>query len=387
MGGGVCAPLGFLAAGVACGLKTSGGPDLCMIAAAERCPAAGVFTRNAFRAAPVLLTMSHVEDGHLRAVVANSGNANAWTGERGREDAAAMAALAAEALGARESDVGVASTGVIGCYLDMEKIGRGIKEAAAALSRAGAAEAARAIMTTDTRPKETAVDYGGFRVGGMAKGAGMIRPDMATMLAFLTTDAKVAPGALAVGLRRAVDRTFNRITVDGCTSTNDMVLVLASGESGVGLGEREVEEALHPVCRELAKAIVADGEGATRVIVVRVREARDEEEARRAAFAVAESPLVKTAFFGHDANWGRVVQALGAALPDVDAAGVKVSFGGITVAEAGRPAQADEEELKRVMEGEEVELDVQLGRGGASAEVWTCDLSYDYVRINAAYHT
>ena len=342
---------------------------------------------RAFRAAPVLLTMEHLGDGYLQAVVANSGNANAWTGERGRRDAAETAALAARALGVRDGDVGVASTGVIGRYLDMEKIGKGIREAAKRLSPAGGGEAARAIMTTDTRPKETAVDHGGFRVGGIAKGAGMIKPDMATMLAFLTTDAQASPSALAEGLRRAVDRTFNRITVDGCTSTNDMVLVLASGESGVRLGEGEVEESLYPVCRELARAIVADGEGATRVIAVRVHGARDEAEARRAAMAVAESPLVKTAFFGRDANWGRVVQALGAALHDLDAAGVRVSFGGVTVAEAGLPAPADAGELARVMEGEEVELDVHLGRGEAGTEVWTCDLGYGYVRINAEYHT
>lgn len=387
MVGGICAPLGFRAAGVACGLKGSGEPDLCLIAGEERCSAAGTFTRNAFRAAPVLLTMEHLGDGFLQAVVANSGNANAWTGERGRGDAATMAALAARELGVREEDVAVASTGVIGSFLDMEKIGRGVREAASRLSREGGPEAARAIMTTDTRPKETAVDYGGFRVGGMAKGAGMIRPDMATMLAFLATDAQVSSAALAGGLRRAVNRTFNRITVDGCTSTNDMALVMASGKSGMRLEEAEVEEALFPVCLELALAIVRDGEGATRLIAVRVREARDGEEARRAAMAVAESPLVKTAFFGRDPNWGRVVQALGAALPDLDAEGVKVSFGGVTVAEAGYPVPADYADLERVMAKEEVELDIHLGRGGAEEEVWTCDLGYEYVRINADYHT
>ncbi len=385
--GGVCAPLGFRAAGASCGLKAGGGLDICVIACDERCPAAGVFTRNAFRAAPVLLTMENLGDGHLQAVVANSGNANAWTGERGREDAVAMAAMAAEALGIREGDVAVASTGVIGSYLDMEKVGRGIREAAAGLSREKGGEAAKAIMTTDKYPKEIALDFGGFKVGGMAKGAGMIRPDMATMLAFLTTDAEVPPRELAEGLSRAADRTFNRITVDGCTSTNDMVLAMASGESGTRLRAEEVEEALYPLCRHLARAIVSDGEGATRLISVRVHGAQDAWEALLAARAVAESPLVKTAFFGRDPNWGRVVQALGAALPDLDAAGVRVFFGGIEVAGAGSPVAADAAALEGVMAAEEVDLDIHLGRGEASGEVLTCDLGYEYVRINAEYHT
>ncbi|MBC7247858.1 MAG: bifunctional glutamate N-acetyltransferase/amino-acid acetyltransferase ArgJ [Actinobacteria bacterium] len=385
--GGVCAPQGFLAAGASCGLKASGDLDLCLIVCEERCPAAGVFTRNAFRAAPVLLTMKNLEDGYLQAVVANSGNANAWTGERGREDAALMAALAAECLGIPAEDVAVASTGVIGSHLDMEKINRGIRAAASGLKRDGSHEAAKAIMTTDKGPKEAAVSFGGFTVGGIAKGAGMIRPEMATMLAFLTTDAKTSPPELAEGLRRAVDRTFNRITVDGCTSTNDMVVAMASGRSGVSLGAEEVAEAFLPVCSRLARAIVRDGEGATRLIVVRVHGARDLEEALLAARAVSESPLVKTAFFGRDPNWGRVVQALGAAIRDLDEAGVRVLFGGLEVAGGGHPVHADEAGLKKVMSSEEVELDIHLGRGDAEEEVLTCDLGYEYVRINAEYHT
>jgi len=386
--GGVCAPEGFRAAGVSCGLKSSGEPDLCLLVAEERCIAAGTFTRNAFRAAPVLVTMEHLwEDGRLQAVVANSGNANAWTGERGMRDAAGMAALVARETGVSPRDVGVASTGIIGAFLDMEKVEKGIAEAARRLSREGGGEAARAIMTTDTRPKEAAVALEGFTVGGMAKGAGMIRPDMATMLAFLTTDAQVSSEELVRALRSAVERTFNRITVDGCTSTNDMVLVLASGRSGRRVGEREMEAALRTVCSRLARAIVEDGEGATRFVSVRVRGAADEEEARRAAFAVADSPLVKTAFFGGDANWGRVVQALGAALPDLEAGGVRVEIGGVTVAERGLPAEADRDLLREVMSARELWVDILLGRGDGSCEVWTCDLSYDYVRINAEYHS
>lgn len=385
--GGVCAPLGFRAAGVACGLKGSGGLDLCLIAAEVRCAAAGAFTTNAFRAAPVVVTMDHIKGGSLRAVVANSGNANAWTGDKGLEDARTMAGLAAAALGVQAEEVAVASTGVIGSYLDMRSIEKGIAKAVASLSEDGSGRAAEAIMTTDTFPKETAVEGDGFRVGGIAKGAGMIRPHMATMLAFLTTDAALEPDRLALALRRVVDRTFNRITVDGCTSTNDMVLLLASGLSGRRVKVEEMEEALLPVCSRLARSIVEDGEGATRFIIVRVREARDAAEADLAARAVAESPLVKTAIFGGDPNWGRVVQALGAALPHLNAEGVEVRFGGVTVALSGKPADADTKELAKVMASPQVELEISLGRGAEEAEIWTCDLSYDYVRINAEYHT
>ncbi len=385
--GGICAPLGFRAAGVACGLKPSGALDLCMIAADRLCAAAGTFTRNAFKAAPIKVTMENLRDGRLQAIVANSGNANAWTGEKGVEDARAMASLAALELGLKEGDVGVASTGIIGSYLDMSRVGRGIRDAVAALSSEGSDRAAEAIMTTDTFPKSYAVDVGGYRVGGIAKGAGMIRPDMATMLAFLTTDAEVAPELLAVCLRHAVDRTFNRITVDGCMSTNDTVLVMASGLSGETPDAGGLEKALEKVCSRLARLIVSDGEGATRIITVRVRGAASAEEAAAAARAVAESVLVKTAFFGGDPNWGRVVQALGAAVPELQAAGVRVSIGGIVVAAGGEPVETEEEELERVMSGREIELMIHLGRGEFDTEVWTCDLGYEYVRINAEYHT
>ena len=388
LSGGVCAPRGFEAAAVACGLKQSGDLDLCLLVSRERCAAAGAFTRNAFRAAPVKLTRRHLEeDGFIRAVVANAGNANAWTGERGMRDAQAMAALTAREIGARPEEVAVASTGVIGAYLDMEKVGRGIAEAAARLGRGGGGDAAKAIMTTDTRPKEFALDCGGFRLGGMAKGSGMIRPDMATMLAFITTDAAVEPAHLAQALRSAVDGSFNRISVDGCTSTNDTVLVMASGASGLRLSAPEMEGPLHRVCSHLARAIVEDGEGATRFITVRVREAADEGEARRAAMAVADSPLVKTAFFGGDPNWGRVVQAVGAAFDEIDPRGVRVRIGGVVVAEAEAPVEVAGEELEATMAQRDVELDISLGRGEAVTEVWTCDFSYDYVRINADYHT
>lgn len=385
--GGVCAPSGFMAAGVACGLKESGKPDLCVLHSEVVCAAAGVFTTNAFRAAPVVVSMEHLGEGRLRAVVANSGNANAWTGRRGLEDAREMAEAAAGELGITAREVAVASTGVIGCYLDMEKVKRGISQAAASLSREGAGQAAEAIMTTDTFPKQWSLEADGFRVGGMAKGAGMISPRLATMLAFLTTDALVEPGELSNLLRRVADRTFNRITVDGCTSTNDMVVIMASGLSGRRVRGEELEGPLLALCSRLARLIVEDGEGATRFVTIRVREAADDREAEAAARAVADSPLVKTALFGGDANWGRVVQALGASLPDLDAAGVEVRFGGLAVARGGEPLGVEEGALREVMSSPRVDLEIDLGRGGGEAEVWTCDLSYDYVRINAEYHT
>lgn len=386
--GGVCAPLGFEAGSVACGIKESGELDLCILASKDICAAAGTFTRNCFRAAPVKVTMEHLQkDGRLQAVVANSGNANSWTGEQGMEDARAMTVLTAEVIGAHPWDVAVASTGVIGRYLPMQKVREGIVDAASGLSKGGHNLAARAIMTTDTRPKEAAHDYEGFKVGGMAKGSGMIHPDMATMLAFITTDAEVEPEELGRALREAVDGTFNRITVDGCTSTNDMVLALANGASGKRMGAGEIKGPLHALCSTLARSLVEDGEGATRFITVRLHQAADEEEAEKAAMAVASSPLVKTAVFGGDPNWGRVISALGAALEVLDSEAVRVEMGGLEVAEAGAPAQVDEEELRKAVAGDKVELDIYIGRGRSSAEVWTCDLSYDYVKINAEYHT
>jgi len=386
--GGVCAPLGFKAAGAACGLKAGGDLDLCILAAETRCAAAATFTTNAFHAAPVKLTREHLEeDGFLQAVVVNSGNANAWTGERGMRDAKEMAALAAKGTGTHPRDVAVASTGVIGRYLDMGKVARGIAEAAAKLDAEGGGDAAAAIMTTDTIPKEIALECGGFTVGGMAKGAGMIKPDMATMLAFLTTDAEVDQVELSRTLRSAVDHTFNRITIDGCMSTNDMVLAMASGASGVKVGVEELEDALHKACSHLARAIVEDGEGATKFIAVRLHEACSEAEARHAAVTVAESALVKTAFFGGDPNWGRVVQAVGQAVKDADPRKMRVEICGITVAESGEAAEVDMERLEKAMTGKDLDLDVFLGRGDASIEIWTCDFSYDYVKINADYHT
>lgn len=386
--GGVCAPPGFKASGVACGVKESGDLDLCLLASDAECAAAGAFTRNAFRAAPVTVTMGNLETcGSLRAIVANSGNANACTGERGLEDARAMARLVAEELEIETRQVGVASTGVIGKPLPMDKIEKGIRQAAAGLSREGAAAAARAIMTTDTYPKELAFDFGDFSIGGMAKGAGMIKPDMATMLAFLTTDARLRPDQLAGPLKSAVNASFNLVNIDGSSSTNDMVLLLANGTSNVQPRLADFEEGLFQVCSQLARMLVDDGEGATHCIRINLEGAANGAEAKRLATAVAESPLVKTAFFGGDPNWGRIVQALGAAEPGLDPGKVSVSIGDQPVCRAGEPGNPDEASLREAMSAKEIEVLISLGRGDAAVQILTCDMGYDYVKINAEYHT
>jgi glutamate N-acetyltransferase/amino-acid N-acetyltransferase len=388
MNAGICAPLGFKASGVACGIKESGELDLCVIAADRECAAAGAFTRNAFKAPPVIVTIAHLQKkGSLRAIVANSGNANACTGERGLKDAGSMAENAAGKLGIEPSMVAVASTGVIGSHLPMKKVGAGIVSAVEALSAEGSAAAARAIMTTDTYPKELAFDYGEFSLGGMAKGAGMIKPNMATMLAFLTTDAKVDQAHLSRALAAAVDASFNLINIDGCSSTNDTVLLLANGASGFEVNPADLEEALFQMCSSLAKMLVEDAEGATHCIKISVAGALDAAEAKEIATAVAESPLVKTAFFGGDPNWGRIVQALGAAEPGLDPGKVSVKIGGFAVCKMGEPSSVDAGSLQRVMAAKEIAVEIDLGRGEGRIEVLTCDLSYDYVKINAEYHT
>jgi glutamate N-acetyltransferase/amino-acid N-acetyltransferase len=373
---------------VSCGIKRGGALDLCLLQAEVPCAAAGTFTRNAFKAAPVVVTMEHLSrEGVLQAVVANSGVANAWTGERGRGDARAMAGEVGRLLGIPAHRVAVASTGTIGNFLPMEKVLEGIRAASWRLTREGGEEAARAIMTTDSFPKLGEWDCGPFRVGGMAKGAGMIHPDMATMLAFITTDALVEPGVLSAALRAAVEKTFNRITVDGCTSTNDMVLALASGLSGYRPSPGELEEALLDACRCLSRLIVRDGEGASRLMRVRVEGARDDREAKAVAFAVAGSLLVKTALFGGDPNWGRIVQAVGAALPDAREEGTEVLVGDLLLARDGVPAPYPEDRAAEAFSREEVEVTVRLSRGEGVSEVLTCDLGYEYVRINAEYRT
>ena len=394
--GAITWPKRFLAAGVRAGIKEQG-EDVALIYSEMPASAAGVFTANIVRAAPVLVSQSRVPRATARAVIVNSGNANACTGEQGLQDARAMTAQTARLLEIAEEDVLVASTGVIGKRLPMDRVSAGIEEAVRSLSRDGGPSAARAIMTTDTRPKEASaeVSIGGskVRIGGIAKGAGMICPNVATMLSFITTDAAVAPEMLQVALSNAAERSFNCLTVDGDSSTNDTVIVLANGAAGNPRIERrdrdweEVADALEFVSVSLAKQIAKDGEGATKMIEITVRGAKSFQDARQIARTVANSPLVKTAMFGCDANWGRVLAAAGRAGVDFDPSAVSLFFGTTPVVRHGEPVDFSQAEMHELLRGSEVNVLLEIGSGPGSAAVWTCDFSYDYVRINAEYHT
>jgi glutamate N-acetyltransferase/amino-acid N-acetyltransferase len=396
MSTGIAAPLGFRAAGVEAGLKP-GRPDLALVVADAPCTAAGVFTTNRVVAAPVVVSRAHLASGRARAIVANAGCANAATGPGGLEDAREMARLVADAVGGPETDVAVASTGVIGTRLPMERVRSGIAEAARRLSRAGGKDAASAILTTDTRPKEVAVELrlGGrtCTVGGMAKGAGMIAPNMATMLAFFTTDARVEAALLRRALVDAVGASLNRITVDGDTSTNDCAIVLASGAAEAPPIEREGAEfdafraALTRAAAAIAEALVRDGEGVTRVADVRVEGARTPEEADRVARVVAESPLVKTALHGGDPNWGRILAAAGRAGVDLDAERISIWIGDVHVAERGAARPYEEKAAAAAMREDPVRLRLDLGQGAATGRLWTSDLTSGYVDINAHYRS
>jgi glutamate N-acetyltransferase / amino-acid N-acetyltransferase len=392
----VTAPLGFRAAGVAAGIKP-GRPDLALVAAERPCAAAGVFTANLAKAAPVVVSNQHLASGRAQAIVVNAGCANAGTGEDGLADAREMAALAGRAAACPAEQVVVASTGVIGVRLPMDKLRVGIACAGERLSRDGGADAARAILTTDTRPKETLVAFSAngtsCRVGGMAKGAGMIAPNLATMLAFFTTDAEVAPPLLRRALVEAVGDSLNRITVDGDTSTNDCAVVLASGASGARPIEQEgadfdaFRRALAEASRALALQLVKDGEGVTRIAEVRVEGARSEVDADRIARTVAESPLVKTALHGGDPNWGRVLAAVGRAGVSLDIAKVSVWIGDVHVAERGAARDYVEAQAAEAMREDPVRLRIGLGEGRASGFMWTSDFSHGYVDINAHYRS
>lgn len=395
--GGVTAPKGFAASGISAGIKKSGNRDMALIAAARPVPAAAVFTRNLVAAAPVVVSRAHISNGLIRAAIVNAGNANACTGEAGLDDARRMAAVTGATLGCDPTDVIVASTGVIGVPMPMDLVVAGIEGAARALDRSPEDTAAEAIMTTDTFPKRSAakVTFDGreYTVGGMAKGSGMIQPNMATMLAFVTTDAALTPAACDAALRAAVRRTFNRITVDSDTSTNDMCLLMACGEAGgdaIGPespGFADVARAIHHVCGELARMIVRDGEGATKFVEVTVRGAVDEDDAEIAAFAVANSPLFKTALFGGDANWGRVAMAVGKSTAQVDPDLFDITFAGIPTCVGGTALPFDEAAAAAALAAHDIEVLVDLHLGDGAATVWTCDLSYDYVRINGEYRS
>jgi len=393
--GGVTAARGFKASGVRCGLKEQG-EDLALVFSEAPAAVAGMFTTNRFRAAAVQVSQERAGRGAAQAVVINSGNANACTGETGLRHAREMTEIAALLLGIKPELVLVCSTGVIGRPLPMDRVQDGIHEAVKALSAEGGGAAARAIMTTDTAPKEAAVEFevGGKRVrlGGMAKGAGMIAPNLATMICVLTTDAAVPLDSLDLSLRWAVERSFNCITVDGDMSTNDTVLLLANGASGAPQvrdekATRAFEAALEQVTSTLARALVADGEGATKLIEVRVQGTHDYETARKVAMRIANSPLVKTALFGQDPNWGRILAAAGGAGVEFDPRQVRLSLGRHEIVRGGEPTDADPEALRQALQPREVTIALTVGDGPHGATVWTCDLTYDYVRINAEYHT
>ncbi len=395
--GGVVAAAGFFAAAAQCGLKADGKCDLALVAAQRPVPTAAVFTTNKVAAAPVLLSRLHVASGLARAVVINAGNANACTGVQGERDALATAAAVAVVLDCAPEDVVVCSTGVIGVPLPVDRIVSAVPELSEKLDSRDGTPAAEAIMTTDTFPKQLAVsvDVGGrlITVGGMAKGSGMIAPHMATLLSVVTTDARLEPEACVFALRAACATTFNRVSVDSDTSTNDTLVLMASGAAGgesIGVHSSaypRVAEAVRVVCAELARMIARDGEGATKLVSVTVSGALSERDAELAAFAVADSPLVKTALFGNDANWGRVAMAVGKSGAEVNPALLGIVFAGIEVCREGGAVPFDEDEAYAALDSDEVAIDVSLGLGSAEATVLTCDLSYEYVRINGEYRS
>ena len=395
--GAVTAPAGFTAAGVAAGIKKNGNPDVALIAGDGDCAAAGVFTINKAKAAPILLSMANLEasGGRALAIVANAGCANACTGERGAADASEMASLTASLLGCSAEEVLVASTGVIGVNLPMDSVRAGIQHATSERHAGGGEAASRAIMTTDPFPKARAIectleDGRVFRVGGIAKGSGMIEPRMATMLAFLTTDVEIEPGLLQRAVVRAVDVTFNAITVDGECSTNDCVFALASGASGTAIRESDVDQfvaALVDVSGFMAREIVRGGEGATKVIAITVSGAATAQDAWQAARTIANSPLVKTAIHGGDPNWGRLVAAAGRSGAEFVLERTSVSIGDIALFVKGRPHDERADAAAGVLKQKDIAIAVDLGMGSHAATMWTCDFSAEYVRINAEYRT
>ena len=396
--GGVTAPQGFTAAAVAAGLKRAGALDVALVvASAGPVPTAAVFTTNKVAAAPVIVSRRHIADGLARAVVINAGNANACTGAEGIMHAENTAASLAQLLGGKAEEIVVSSTGVIGVQLPVDLLLAALLPVVTGLSAQGGADAAQAIMTTDTVAKEAAVSVlvGGrtYTVGGMTKGSGMIAPNMATMIAVITTDAPLTSEACDAALRAAVGTTFNRVTVDTDTSTNDMALLMASGAAGGAPIDAEssafapVSAAVHAVCEALARMIARDGEGASKLITVTVSGAATGHDAELAAFAIAGSPLVKTAVFGRDANWGRVAMAIGKSGCGLDPEAFDISFAGIEVCRAGAALGFDEGAALEALGAPDVAIDVDLHLGLGTATVWTCDLTYDYVRINGEYRS
>lgn len=400
--GGVTAAKGFLASGMHVGIrKNKEKKDLALVWSERMCAAAAVYTTNKVKGQPLIVTREHLSDGKAQAIIVNSGNANTCTGEAGIAAAKRMAALVAERLPVKPEDVVVASTGVIGQLLDVSVIEAGMDSLVAGLSKAGYLDAREAIMTTDTVKKELAVQFElkgkTVTIGAMAKGSGMIHPNMATMLSFITTDCAIDQPLLQKALSESVRRSYNRVSVDGDTSTNDMVVILANGMAenpiitSLDDDYQEFCEALDWLNIQMARSIARDGEGATKLIECVVEGASDEEKAEQLAKGVICSSLVKTAFFGADANWGRILCALGYTRNDFDPEKVDVSFesasGFISVCKNGAPLPFSEEKAKKILSYQEVTVYVDLHEGDAQATAWGCDLSYEYVRINGDYRT
>ncbi len=395
--GSVTTPAGFVAGAAHAGVKYQDEDrhDIGLLFSEQACAAAGMFTKSSVVGAPVVVSKEHLADGSARAIVANSGIANVATGGEGMRAAREMAQQAGHKLGIAASEVLVASTGVIGWQLPMDRIERGIT--AIALNPDGGMDLARAIMTTDTKPKHAAVAFETegrrYHVGGIAKGSGMIHPDMGTMFGFLTTDAPVAPALVRPLLRSAVDETFNMVSVDGDTSTSDTVVLLANGAGGGepfapgSAGAEALRTALFAVSRSLARQIAADGEGASKLIEVRVSGAANVEEARRAARTVSVSPLMKSAVYGNDFNWGRVMMAIGRSYVAIDLDKAEVRIGDVVAYACGAPRAVDEQTALAALKGPEVVIAAHLGVGDAAATAWGCDLTEEYVRINAEYTT
>lgn len=394
--GSIASPLGFQAQGVACGIKKNGGRDLALVVSDVPAACAAVFTRNLVKGHSLLRSMDHVSGGLARAVIVNSGNANACVGPQGDLDAMAMAMETARLIGCPTTQILLNSTGVIGHPLPMDRLLKGIENAVRLLERTDAAghAAEEAIMTTDTMPKEVSVvfqrDGRDVTVSGMAKGSGMIHPDMATMIGLITTDCAVDARILYETLFEAVSTTFNRVSVDGDTSVCDMVAVLANGMAGnVTVTDRdpELSEAFHLVCETLARMVARDGEGATKLVEVIVHGARTAEDAYRIVQAVAKSPLVKTAMFGEDANWGRILTAAGYSGAAFDPSRCDIFIGDLQVCSGGAALAFDETCAKEILASDNIAIRLEMNEGESWDRVWTCDFSYDYVRINGSYRT
>lgn len=394
---GVTFAKGFTAAGVKAGIKKSGNLDVAVIYTKTQAVVAGTFTQNKVAAAPVYVSKEVVATGTAHAIVANAGCANACTGQQGLDDAHKMAQIAADELGVNADNVIVGSTGVIGVNLPMDKLEAGIKDAVANLSADGSGNAGRAIITTDTHSKSVTCEFElsgkTVRMGAIAKGSGMIRPNMATMLCYITTDIAIDQALLQKAVSGCVEKSFNMISVDGDMSTNDMVIVLANGEANnAKITEENADyqiffDKLMMLCTELAKQIAADGEGASKFLTINVKGAKSFADAKTVGMAIANSPLVKTAFFGEDPNWGRVICAVGYSGADMLPEKTVVKFGGITIFANGTGATYDEKALAHVMKEKDIVIDIELNMGQEDATVWSCDLSYEYVKINGEYHT